>query len=88
MGYSTTATQVNKIIGQFQEKEFKNFYEYTQDPQYLSPWDIEHGATHRIFVASLGDTRPAIIKKTVAYVMVDEGVWERWDIKQVWQREQ
>ena len=88
MAYSPKNTPCDKIDGQFQEKEFKNFYEYTQDTQFLSEWDIKHGATHRIFVATLGETRPAVIKQTVVYVMIDEDIWEKWNIKQIWQREQ
>lgn len=46
-------------------------------------WGISHGLPHEIDV--LDGTRPAVIKKTVAYVAVDEDsqgkpVLEKWEI--------
>lgn len=52
-------------------------------------WAYERGATHSLEVSNrvgYGPWRPAIIKKTVAYIGVDEDadgniVWEKWPIR-------
>jgi hypothetical protein len=54
--------------GAFQEKEHGHWFEYrpTQDE-----WALEQGLTQEIAVA-YGEKRYAQVKKTVAYVAVDE----------------
>jgi hypothetical protein len=74
-----------KIGGCFYEKEFGNLFEYLNTPP--NDWAREHGATHSVCVGDVINSplRPAIVKKTVVYVMVDENddgpVWEKWSIK-------
>jgi hypothetical protein len=60
-------------------------------------WSKEQGATHTLYCGEVEGpyglpgkgTRPAILKKTVLYVGVDEDeygkvVWEKWQIKRMW----
>ena len=80
--------EYSKVNGCFTEKTYKRNFEYTD--AILSQWDVEHGFTHRIFVGPLSETRPAVIKKTVAFVCVDENetgpVIEKWQIRHNWDR--
>lgn len=85
-----------RIAGRFREKEFGRVFEYILlDPHnHQHGYDISIGATHLVYVGpwcrpqpgiDLG-SRAAIVKRTVAYVAVDEDdmgrpVWERWSIK-------
>jgi len=69
-----------KTSGMFREKEFGNYFEFSDDPNIFTDWDRKHGMTHRIFVGQGAETRPARILKTVAYVMIDEDVCEKWNI--------
>lgn len=57
-----------------------------------NPWGLSHGLPHEIDV--LDGTRPANVKKTVAYVSVDEDeygkpVLQKWNISKakVWSKE-
>ena len=61
-------------------------------------WSAARGATHTLITSEpktktangtpiFGGTRPAILKKTVLHVGVDEGenetiIWEKWQIRQ------
>ena len=56
-------------------------------------WSKERGATHTLVIdtrgiASMGDTRPAKLLKTVLFVGIDETadggiLWERWSVKAI-----
>ena len=84
-----------RAAGRFQEKEFGALFEYAELDQ--SHASFEHdksiGATHLVYVGPWCSpqpgidrgTRAAIVKKTVAYVAIDEDesgapVWEKWPI--------
>ena len=91
-----------KVSGSFTEKEFGNLFEfYTIDGQAVgsveadidAAWAEQLGATHLVFIGTgnipgLLPYRYAKVKKTAAYIAVDEDengiVWEKWDIK--WHR--
>lgn len=86
--------EYEKVNGCFTEKTYKKRFEYSD--AILSDWDKKHGFTHRIYVGGFRDgtieTRPAVIKKTVAIVCTDEDehgmpVTEKWQIKHEWTRE-
>ena len=80
--------EYHQVNGCFKECQFKQRFEYSD--AILSDWDIANGFTHRIFVGPLSETRPATIKKTVAFVCVDENesgpIVEKWNIRHEWQR--
>ena len=82
-----------------QHRESKNWfevYDIDQPPQDFDldiVWGKERGATHIVRVSSLGSGimscfRFGKVKKTVAYIGVDETdtgdiKWEKWRVKQV-----
>lgn len=85
-----------RAAGGFQEKEFGALFEYAELDQ--SHAFFEHdksiGATHLVYVGPWCNPQPgvdrgsraAIVKRTVAYVAVDEDdmgrpVWEKWSLK-------
>lgn len=77
-----------KILGSFQEKEVGNHFSYAENPEKDSG-GFGSGFDHIVFVNdSFGHGyRYANVKKTVAYVSVDEDeygqpVVEKWNIKQ------
>lgn len=83
--------ELEKIDGAFIERDHKKTFEYSA--HILSEWDREHGFDYRVFTGPLGETRPARILKTVAYVCIDEDfsgnpVVEKWYIRHQWNREQ
>lgn len=67
-----------KVLGQFREKDFDNFFEFAENDGWMK---AEY--PHKIFVQD--GTRAAKILKTVAYVIVDEDdqgpLVEKWAIK-------
>lgn len=75
----------------FRELETKNTFQYC-DINYTTEdveWGKKYGATHLIHLNNVTTGwayRYAVVKKTVAYIMVDEDVngpiWEKWNIKQ------
>ena len=87
MGYYT---YTKEAIGNFVEKEHGNNFEYSlneeQDAYTLS---IVENYPHKVWVGDVVNNngyRYAIVKKTVAYVCVDEDefglpVMEKWNIK-------
>lgn len=92
----------HRIAGRFQEKEFGVIFEYAElDPSASHfEYDKAQGATHVVFVGPWSrpqpgidrGTRAAIVKRTVAYVAVDEdengrAVWEKWHIAKHYQYE-
>jgi len=78
----------NDMIGCFTEKEFGKRFTYKKNPDTTSPYP------HLVVVGPNADqVRMALVKKTVAYVVVDESAaWEqdgglvvdKWQIKRNW----
>lgn len=66
------------IFGQFKECEHGNLFEYAERRWFDDSVNPE--LPHIIYVGN-GETRLAIVKKTVAFVLVDENKIERWEIK-------
>lgn len=71
-----------KTIGAFKEKEHGHWFEYRETSD---EWALEQGLTHEIAVAD--GKRYAKVKKTVAYVAIDEddygkAIIEKWKIAQ------
>ncbi len=89
------AKLANNLAGYFVEKDYGRPFEYKMNDQVVLHPDLKTGKNtvypHLIFVGPEGDqTRWALVKKTVAYVVVDEDVdangraWfkiEKWNIK-------
>ena len=76
-------------VGQFQEKTHGHHFDYRA--ALCSPFGAEF--PHEVYVGSTtGQTRYANVKKTVAYIVVDEDafgnpVTEKWQIKTIWRKE-
>lgn len=73
----------NDMIGCFTEKEFGKRFTYKKNPDTSSPYP------HFVVVGPNADeVRMALVKKTVAHVVVDETengfVIEKWQIKRNW----
>lgn len=65
------------ILGQFQETEFNNMFEFSENRTGIYP-----EFQHLVWCGPTGEEfRYANVKKTVAYVLIDEGVVEKWSIK-------
>ena len=94
MGYSHD--NAPRCIGNFVHAETGAFFEYgdVNNGGPFSGYDISIGASHIVYVGPWSKpwegiergTRAAIVKKTVAYIAVDEDeygrpVWEKWPIK-------
>lgn len=85
--------EYNKAIGEFTLPEFGTYFEYRiseGNAPGQGDWGIKNGFIHEISVCD-GSVRFATIKKTVAYVVVDEDdegkpVVEKWKIKHNWKR--
>lgn len=90
MAFAPTTTYFNSgdgsIIGSFREKEFNNFFEFSQNNTGTMP---EY--PHLVWVSSnpINDSgfRFAIVKKTVAYVAINEDeegnpTIDTWKIKE------
>ena len=65
---------------QFREKEYDHLFEFAENDDWFAD---EY--PHKIFVGN-DETRIGLVKKTVAYVVVDEGddgspVVQKWSIK-------
>ena len=81
---SLAPMNVDVVLGEFVEKEFGNYFHYSENPD--SFVDCED-FPHVVWVGGIGQQyRYAIVKKTVAYVCVDEDefglpVLEKWDLK-------
>lgn len=83
MGYHVHTTDP---IGCFTEKEVGNYFEYSENNRCFM--DFHKDYPHIVWVGSVGDQgyRYAHVKKTVAYIVVDEDeyglpVVEKWDLK-------
>ena len=57
-------------LGIFTEKDHRYRFEYAAEPNPI----FGHEYPHRLYVGYNGETRYANVKKTVAYVVVDEDV--------------
>jgi hypothetical protein len=73
--------------GQFREKTFGHSYNWKMSDR-LS---FGNEYPHEIYVGFNGETRFANVRKTVAYVVVDEAadgspVVEKWEIKTEWRK--
>jgi hypothetical protein len=83
----------NRAIGQFQEKECGKYFEYRLSDgtaPIQGSYGLDHGFKHEIAMCD-GSVRFANVKKTVAYVVVNEDdfgmpIVEKWQIKQIWQK--
>lgn len=81
----------HKLAGYFVEKSYGRAFEYKVNPETVLHPDMKTGLNviypHLVFVGPQGDqVRMALVKKTVAYVVVDEidndrYVIEKWQIK-------
>ena len=70
-------------IGEFQEAEVGNWFTYSKAPK--TSWGFQHNLEYVIDVGE-DEYRFANIKKTVAYVCIDEDefgnpVLEKWNLK-------
>ncbi len=94
MAYFNDSYAKNRAIGGFDEKEFGKYFEYrisdgTAPGQ--GTWGIDNGFAHEIAMCD-GSVRFANVKKTVAYVVVDQDeygkpVVEKWKIKHFWKKD-
>ena len=83
MALTFTATETT---GEFIEKEFGKSFSYRP---VQCEWLKAEGCTHEIYTAAVHGSpwRGAVIKKTVANVLVDECedtgalIWEKWSLK-------
>ena len=68
--------KIEGATGEFQEVDHGHYFTYrlTQDA-----WALQEGYTHEIDV--LDGVRYGIVKKTVAYICVDENMTEKWFIR-------
>ena len=69
-----------KVLGQFQEKDYGLHFEFAENDGWLA-----EEYPHKIFVGH-GEVRVGLVKKTVAYVVIDEAadgtpVEQKWAIK-------
>jgi hypothetical protein len=89
--YAPNTFPLKDIIGGFIEKSKKKRFEYRKS---TNEWGKKNGYPHEVFVGpdeSKGQTRPALVKGTVCYIVVDEGadgkpVVEKWAITKHWTR--
>lgn len=85
MSYAPASIPQAQIVGNFVEKEFGKTFEYAMATAF--PQDCFRDYPHKVFVGPNGtETRFALVKKTVAYVVIDEDEngglkVQKWDIK-------
>lgn len=77
-------TELPLILGAFRHKDTGVMFEYSERRGFGDVWP---GIVQQVYVSDDGSTRLAIVKKTVAKIVVDEDanghpVWESWPIKQ------
>lgn len=90
MAFASIALSDN-LAGYFVEKDYGRPFEYKMNPEMVLHPDMKTGRNtvypHLVFVGPQGDqVRRAFVKKTVAYVVVDEidcdqYKIEKWNIK-------
>jgi len=71
-----------QVAGTFIEVSARHQHEYAIGAP--TEWAAERGATHTLY--TIDGPRPARVKRTVAYIGVDETpegdiAWERWEIR-------
>jgi hypothetical protein len=94
MAYAPWNNSEVRAIGQFTEKEFGKVFEVSENPEFMLHPDLKTGRNtqypHLVWVTDPIPRidcgyRVALVKKTVAYVVVDENddgwVIEKWNIK-------
>jgi len=75
---------VEPVLGEFTEKDCGNYFHYSENDD---PFNWCEDFPHKIWVGGLGQQyRYGLVKKTVAYVCVDEDefglpVVEKWFLK-------
>ena len=79
------------LAGCFVESSYGRMFEYSMNPEMVLQPDLKTGRNteypHLVYVGPWGsETRMALVKKTVAYVVVDERAdgsfkIEKWNIK-------
>ena len=72
-----------RVLGCFDHAKYGTFFEYADRTSFNGPWAADR--PHVLFMSD-GSTRFATVKRTVAYVIVDEDgdgspVVEKWRIK-------
>ena len=87
MGYFKEEFKDNAVLGQIQEKEFGNYFEYrlNRGNTVQGTYGADRGFPYEIAIPD-GSVRFAKILKTVAYIIVDEDeygdpVVEKWSIR-------
>jgi hypothetical protein len=81
----------SNLVGYFVERDYGRPFEYTNNPEKPLRVDMKTGQVteypHLVFVGPEGDQmREALVKKTVAYVVIEElendrYVVQKWNIK-------
>ena len=78
---SFSPSYVDGLMGQFREKDHGHYFEYKAAPDPI----FGHEFPYLIYVSDDGSVRYGDVKKTVAYIVVDEDengpVVEKWFIK-------
>ena len=78
---------VENVLGEFTEKEFGNYFHYSENPDRKEGCEEWCCYPHLVWVGGLDfQYRYAKVKKTVAYVVTDENddgspVIEKWFLK-------
>jgi len=77
-------TEITNLLGCFREMEHGHLFEYRSRP--LDDRLFAPTFTHVIYVGPDHSTRPALVRRTVAYVVIDEDaagqpIVERWHIR-------
>ena len=76
---------VEPVLGEFVEKDFGNYFHYSENNHCFL--DFHKDYPHIVWVGGIGQQyRYANVKKTVAYICVDENadgtpVIEKWQLK-------
>ena len=76
-----------KLAGHFREKQYGKSFDYSINAEKVLHPDLKTGRNtvypHKVWV--IDGYRMALVKKTVAYIVVDENDWgfviERWNLK-------
>jgi len=88
MSYAPAHISQDKIAGMFVEKDHGKTFEYMNATAF--PEDKFRDYKHLVFVGPNQETRFALVKKTVAYIVTDETetglVVEKWNINRKWSR--
>jgi hypothetical protein len=89
VSYDVLENMGTPVVGQFQEKECGKHFEYRLAP--VESWGALFGFHYQVAVGPLGEMRYANVKKTVAYVVIDQDdngdpIVEKWQIKHIWKK--